>query len=141
MPVGQQFGRMQFSPRFGDAPLTPGQRACDQLYRFQTVHGNVACDMMIPERNPKMSTTLNEFTGRVHGKTIELEQEPGLPDGQPVKVTVQPVPQAPAGDDRLPPGEGLRRAFGAWADDAEELDKFLEEVRRSRKRTRREIEP
>lgn len=96
--------------------------------------------MMLSEGKATMSATLNEFTGTVHGKTIELEQEPGLPDGQQVKVTVHAVPPAPAGENHLPPGEGLRRSAGAWADDAEELDKFLEEVRRSRKRTRREIE-
>lgn len=131
---------MQFSPRFDEAPLTPGQRACDQLYQFQTVHGNGACDMMISERNPQMSTTLNEFKGIVHGNIIELDQPSGLPDGQPVTVTVLPVPPAPAGEDRLPPGEGLRRSAGAWAEDAEELDKFLEWNRQRRKIGRREIE-
>ena len=43
--------------------------------------------------------------------------------------------------ERLPPGEGLRRAFGAWAEDAEQLDAFLAEIRRSRQRCRREVEP
>lgn len=46
------------------------------------------------------------FKGVVHGKTIELDQEPGLPDGQPVTVTVQPVPIG----QKLPPGDGLRRS-------------------------------
>ena len=35
---------------------------------------------------------------------------------------------------------GLRRSFGAWADDAEELDKYLEWNRQQRKVDRREIE-
>ena len=78
------------------------------------------------------------FDGVVHGKMIELAQEPGLPDGQAVSVIVKPVGSSV---EQLPPGEGLRRAFGAWADDAEELDRFLAETRRSRKRKRREIEP
>ena len=47
-----------------------------------------------------------------------------MPDGLPVHVTVQPASEA---SERLPPGEGLRRAFGAWAEDAEELDAFLAE--------------
>jgi len=55
----------------------------------------------------------------LRGKTIELDEEPGLPDGQEVRVVVQPVE---ASESRRP-GEGLRRAFGAWAEDAEELDK------------------
>src|SRR5947209_8160915 len=62
--------------------------------------------------------------GVVHGKTIELEQAPGLPDGQEVGVTLEPLPAG--GPGQPPAGEGLRRAFGAWAGDAEELDKFLE---------------
>ena len=63
-----------------------------------------------------MKTTMR---GVVHGKTIELEQAPGLPDGQQVGVTIEPLP--PAGPEGSSPSEGLRRAFGAWADDAEEL--------------------
>ena len=40
----------------------------------------------------------------------------------------------------LPPGEGLRRAFGAWAEDAEEADRFLEWNRAQRKLERRPSE-
>jgi hypothetical protein len=36
--------------------------------------------------------------------------------------------------------EGLRRSFGGWAEDAEELDKYLEWTRQQRKLRRREIE-
>jgi hypothetical protein len=74
------------------------------------------------------------LTGTIHGKVIELEREAGLPDGQAVAVTVRPLPQR-----RLPPGEGIRRSAGAWADDAEGLDRFLEWNRRERKRGRSEI--
>jgi hypothetical protein len=35
---------------------------------------------------------------------------------------------------------GLRRSFGAWAEDAEELDQYLEWTRQQRKINRREIE-
>ncbi len=76
--------------------------------------------------------------GIVHGKTIELDEETGLPDGQPVTVSLHPVTQ---GQKRLPPGEGLRRAFGGWADDAEELDEYLDWNRQQRKVSRPEIEP
>ncbi|MDB5331098.1 MAG: hypothetical protein JWP03_2249 [Phycisphaerales bacterium] len=68
--------------------------------------------------------------GTVRGKTIELDHEPGLPDGQTVSVVLHPT---------LPPGEGLRRAFGAWAQESEELDRFLEEIRRDRKQDRNEL--
>ena len=75
--------------------------------------------------------------GRVRGKSIELDEDPGVPDGQAVRVTVEPLPPAEAG--QLPPGEGLRRAFGAWAGDAEGLDEFLEWNGRQRKVGRRSL--
>lgn len=62
--------------------------------------------------------------GIVHGKTIELDQEPGLPDGQQVTVLVHPV---------LPPGEGIKQSAGGWADAGEELDIWLDEMQRSRR--------
>ncbi len=74
--------------------------------------------------------------GIVHGKTVELEQAPGLPDGQEVTVTL-----APANAKTFASGEGLRRSFGGWADDAEGLDDYLDWARRQRKVSRREIEP
>jgi hypothetical protein len=58
--------------------------------------------------------------GVVRGKTIVLEQEPGLPDGQEVAVVV------------LPPGEGIRQSAGVWADAGEELDRWLKETQRNR---------
>lgn len=61
--------------------------------------------------------------GVVHGKTIELEEESGLHDGQAVKVILRPA---------LAPGEGLRRAFGSWAEDADGLDGFVDAVYRDR---------
>lgn len=36
---------------------------------------------------------------------------------------------------------GIRRSFGGWADEAEELDKYLEWTRQQRKLRRREIDP
>jgi len=74
--------------------------------------------------------------GVVHGKTIELEREPGLPDGQEVTVTVEP---ARVGTE-LPAGEGLRRSAGAWADDVGGLEAYLEWNRQQRKQGRRGLE-
>ena len=76
-----------------------------------------------------MSQIPSTFKGTVHGKTIELDQEPGLPEGQLVSVTLTAS---------LPPGEGLRKSFGAWASDADELDEFLRELRQQRKAQRPE---
>ena len=70
-----------------------------------------------------MSANGGILKGVVRGRTIELEREPGLPDGQVVSVLLRPARVA---------GEGLRRAFGAWADDGAGLDTFLQQVRRDR---------
>jgi hypothetical protein len=43
--------------------------------------------------------------GVIHGRTITLDLDPGLPDGY--AITLQLV---------LEPGEGLRLAAGGWAD-------------------------
>jgi hypothetical protein len=83
--------------------------------------------MMEEGDNMSIETTL--FKGVVRGKTIELDHEPGLPDGQQVMVRVQPSVDAS-------PGEGIRRSAGAWAQDADELDRFLEWNRTQRKQTR-----
>jgi hypothetical protein len=76
--------------------------------------------------------------GRAHGKTIELDEDLGIPDGQEVRVTVEAL--APSQPGQLSSGEGLRRAFGAWAEDADDLDRFLEWNRGQRKVGRREID-
>ena len=76
-----------------------------------------------------MANGTHILKGVVHGKMIELEQDSGLPDGQPVAVTLLPS---------LPPGQGLQRSFGSWSDDADDLDSFLEQIRRDRQRDRDE---
>ncbi len=141
--------------------------------------------------------------GVIRGKTIELEREPGLPDGQAVSVEIQPAaPQARATNpsppwwlerleidptvklgkwvvkgtrlladamvEELEAGRSetellhahpeltakdlaalreyaklpieMRRLFGAWAEEAEQLDEFLEERRQHRRVSRREID-
>lgn len=83
-----------------------------------------------------MTGTSTTFKGIVHGKNIELDREPGLLDGQQVSVILQPLPAAVQ---RLPPGEGIRRSAGGWADDPEGLDEYLEWNRHQRKVSRREI--
>ena len=76
--------------------------------------------------------------GVIHGRPIELEQESGFSDGQEVSVSVEPVLPAtsPTSPEAL---TALRRAAGAWADDAEELDRYLEWNRQQRKGNRVEI--
>jgi hypothetical protein len=74
--------------------------------------------------------------GIIRGNVIELLQSPNLPDGQEVAVTLETTS---ASD--FPPGEGLRQSYGSWAEDAEELDRYLEWNRQQRKISRRPIEP
>ena len=76
------------------------------------------------------------FRGVVHGKIIESENEIGLPDGQPVTVSVRPIDQACDGL-----GEGIRHSAGVWADDVDGLDAYLEVNRKARQLDRPGIEP
>lgn len=146
--------------------------------------------------------------GVIHGKTIELKEAPGLPDGQAVAVTIERIAQpASSGTDEALPRvedwvsrlvfdssvmvgarivkgthlsaealvsemagdrsdqemlgmhpeltredlaalrqyaklpEAFRLTFGAWAEDGEDLDRYLELLRNRRKLGRREIAP
>ncbi len=138
---------------------------------------------------------MSELQGVIHGKTIELEREPGLPEGQRVAVEVRPVDESPAwlrrftvdpsirtgkfvvkgtailvddmvqwleagrGEEELLQThpelsaadveavrlyahvpEALRRSFGGWAEEAKDLDEYLEWTRQQRKVRRREVE-
>jgi hypothetical protein len=72
-------------------------------------------------------TDQSAMRGVVHGKVIELAEDSGLPDGQEVSVVLRPVEEAHAR------GEGLKRAFGGWADNGDDLDAYLAWSRRQRK--------
>jgi hypothetical protein len=86
-----------------------------------------------------MAEALGEIKGVVRGRTIELEEETGLPDGAVVMVRVKGQSDRP---EKLPPGEGLRRAFGAWSGPGEEgLDEYLAWCREQRREAGRELEP
>jgi uncharacterized protein (DUF433 family) len=147
---------------------------------------------------------ITSFRTTVHGRTIELPWDLGLPDGRIIEVTIKtcpevetpPEPPIPQWLERMEvnssvvPGKliikgtrlrvdalvelleagkseeeileanpelapedvtavreygkvplGLRRSFGAWAEDAEDLDKYLEWNRQQNKLDRRELEP
>ncbi|HEV3417061.1 MAG TPA: hypothetical protein VG056_09620 [Pirellulales bacterium] len=51
--------------------------------------------------------------GVVHGKTIEIDEDLGVAEGQAVEVQVKVVPAS------KPWGEGILRTAGALADDPE----------------------
>jgi hypothetical protein len=82
-----------------------------------------------------MSLAQTSLTGVIHGKTIELDVAPGLPDGQQVSVVVQPVAESSA----LSPDEAIRQSAGGWADAGKDLDDWLIEVQRSRQLDRPEL--
>jgi len=75
-----------------------------------------------------MTKTLH---GKVHGKTIELDEDLGVAEGQEVEVQVRVIPKTPRGS-----GEGFLRTEGALADDTE-WDAIMEEIYQSRKLERR----
>jgi hypothetical protein len=126
---------------------------------------NVLIPLIIPASHQaivrwSLANSSAVIRGIIHGKIIELESESGLPDGQEVTVTVEPVavpnpvspPSFPTESQSrweaarvqvkdLPPGEGLRLSFGSWAEDADELDQYLEWNRQQRKLGRPELEP
>jgi hypothetical protein len=82
---------------------------------------------------------MDSLQGIVHGKIIELDSELALPDGQRVAIIVQPLQSVSSSSERTLPGEGLRHAFGAWSEDAEELDEYMKWNRSQRKITRPEM--
>ncbi len=70
-----------------------------------------------------------ELVGVIHGRTIELQGDPGIADGREVKVSVRVVDQPAAW------GDGIRATAGCMADDPE-FDAVMGEVQRARKSRR-----
>jgi hypothetical protein len=68
--------------------------------------------------------------GKVHGRTIELDEDIGIAEGQEVEIRVRVIPTANTA------GEGLLRTEGALADD-EEWDAIMAEIHQARKLERR----
>lgn len=82
-----------------------------------------------------MAIAKRQLRGAIRGRTVVLNEDPGLPDGSVVTVTLNPPPLSD--EEKL---ATLRRLAGAWAEDAEELDRYLEWNRQQRKLNRPEIE-
>ena len=70
--------------------------------------------------------------GIVHGRTIELQEDLGVADGQSVDLVVT-VPSA-----KRPWGEGIRRSAGGWAA-YPEMDAVMQRIQDDRKRERRNL--
>jgi len=74
-----------------------------------------------------MNKTLH---GKVHGKTIELEEDIGVAEGQVVEVQVRVVEPCRKW------GEGILRSAGGWMDHPE-LDVIMEKIQQERTLNRR----
>jgi hypothetical protein len=68
--------------------------------------------------------------GKVHGKTIELDGDLGVAEGQDVEVHVKILSPSKKW------GEGIIRSAGGWAAHPE-MDSIMEEIQRNRKLERR----
>lgn len=66
--------------------------------------------------------------GTIHGRTIQLDLDPGLAEGQEIEVFIQPATEFSASE----PGSGLLRTEGALADDPW-WDDIMDEIRKARK--------
>jgi hypothetical protein len=60
--------------------------------------------------------------GKMHGKRIDLEEDPGLPDGASVEIIIE-APSVSSEQRR----QRLADLAGVWADDAS-LDKIFDEI-------------
>jgi hypothetical protein len=69
--------------------------------------------------------------GKIHGRTIELDEDPGVAEGQEVEVQVRVLPKPGQAW-----GEGLLRTEGALTDDTE-WDAIMDEIHQQRKLERR----
>lgn len=76
------------------------------------------------------AVTLKTIHGRIHGKTIELDEAIDLADGAKVEIVIRPVQPS------QPWGKGLQRSAGALADSwSGEDDEILAELHQDRERT------
>ena len=58
-----------------------------------------------------MSDRPTVLHGVIHGKTIELKQEPGVPEGQRVQVEIRPAEETRG---QCPPPEEPRAGWNGW---------------------------
>ena len=65
--------------------------------------------------------------GKVHGRTIQLDEDPGVAEGQEVEVQVRVLLKS----SRVP-GEGFLRTEGVLVDD-NEWDDIMQEIHEARK--------
>jgi hypothetical protein len=108
----------------------------------QLVPGSVSPRVQRHEQEETVIT--KTLRGKVHGKTIELDEDLGVVDGQEVEVQVKIVrlkkrlPGPPPGWQAGKPSTTAGMLADAWT---EEDDRILEEIHRDRKREIRREHP
>ena len=63
--------------------------------------------------------------GTVHGRTIELDEDPGVADGEEVEIQIQVATAREW-------GEGILRSAGGWVE-YPEMDDIMEKIYQERK--------
>ena len=87
------------------------------------------CRISLNDGDSFMNETLR---GVIHGRTIDLTEDPGLVDGQQVEIIIKAVTRPAQW------GEGIRRCAGAFAADwTEEDERIMLEIHQERKRDSR----
>jgi hypothetical protein len=76
----------------------------------------------------------NTLQGIIHGRIIELFDDPGVPDGERVAVQLQ---QLPGSDEASAARRGVSKSAGAWAD-FPEMDEIMARIERDRTNDARE---
>jgi hypothetical protein len=71
-----------------------------------------------------------KLRGTVHGRTIELAEDPGVVDGQEVELQIEVVISGQKW------GDGIRRSAGGWVD-YPEMDEVMRKIHQQRKLERR----
>lgn len=74
-----------------------------------------------------MNKTLH---GKVHGKTIKIDEDIGMAEGQEVEVQLKIIQPARKW------GDGILRSAGGWADHPD-MDAIMEKIHQDRKLERR----
>ncbi len=72
-----------------------------------------------------MATMNRTVQGVIHGRSIELDADPGIGDGQRVEVVIAPAPSTAAW------GDGIRRSAGIAAD-LPDFDQAFDQIQQDR---------
>lgn len=81
---------------------------------------------MVATEHPEEPNMTKTIHGKVQGRTIELDEDLGVPDGEEVEIIVRLSRPRPRW------GEGILRSAGALADDPH-WDAIMEDIQQDRR--------